>query len=173
VAQKRKKASRKKTSSTRTKKSRLTTADIERFKLILLEKRREILINVNEIEDEALKKSRLDASGDLSSMPIHMADLGTDNYEQEFALGLMDSERKLLQEIDNAMQRIEQRTYGICEGTGKPIAKARLKAKPWARYCVEYARMLEQGLVTEQEQSTSESQEYESIDDSEAESSNS
>jgi len=173
VAQERKKASRKKTSSTRTKKSRLTTADIERFKLMLLEKRREILINVNEIEDEALKKSRLDASGDLSSMPIHMADLGTDNYEQEFALGLMDSERKLLQEIDDAMQRIEQGTYGTCEATGKPIAKARLEAKPWARYCVEYARMLEQGLVTEPEQSTSESQEYESIDDSEAESSNS
>ena len=173
MAQKRKKASRKKTSSTRTKKSRLTTADIERFKLMLLEKRREILINVNEIEDEALKKSRLDASGDLSSMPIHMADLGTDNYEQEFALGLMDSERKLLQEIDDALQRIEQGAYGICEATGKPIAKARLEAKPWARYCVEYARMLEQGLVTEPEQSMSESQEYESIDDSEEESSNS
>ncbi len=167
MAQKRKKASRKKTSSTRTKKSRLTTADIERFKLILLEKRREILINVNEIEDEALKKSRLDASGDLSSMPIHMADLGTDNYEQEFALGLMDSERKLLQEIDDALQRIEQRTYGICEATGKAIAKARLTAKPWARYCVEYARMLEQGLVTEPEQSVSEPQEYESTDESE------
>ena len=172
MAQKRKKASRKRTSSTRTKKSRLTAADIERFKLMLLEKRREILRNVNEIEDEALKKSRLDASGDLSSMPIHMADLGTDNYEQEFALGLMDSERKLLQEIDDAMQRIEQGTYGICEATGKPIAKARLEAKPWARYCVEYARMLEQGLVTEQEQPVSESQEYESMDDSE-ESSNS
>ncbi len=173
MAQKRKKASRKKISSTRTKKSPLTTADIERFKLMLLEKRREILRNVNEIEDEALKKSRLDASGDLSSMPIHMADLGTDNYEQEFALGLMDSERKLLQETDDALQRIEQGTYGICEATGKPIAKARLEAKPWARYCVEYARMLEQGLVTEQEQSTSESQEYESIDDSEGKSSNS
>ncbi len=152
MAQKRKKASIKKISSTRTKKSHLTTADIERFKQMLLEKRREILVNVNEMEDETLKKSRLDAAGDLSSMPIHMADIGTDNYEQEFALGLMDSERKLLREIDNALQRIEQGTYGICEGTGKQIPKARLKAQPWARYCVEYARMLEQGLVTEPEQ---------------------
>ena len=92
MAQKRKKASREQVSSTRTKKRRLTTADTERFKQMLLEKRREILRNVNEIEDEALKKSRLDAAGDLSSMPIHMADIGTDNYEQEFALGLMDSE---------------------------------------------------------------------------------
>ena len=64
----------------------------------------------------------------------------------------MNSERKLLIEIDNALQRIEKQTYGICESTGKPITKARLEAQPWARYCVEYARMLEQGLVTEQEQ---------------------
>lgn len=116
---------------------------------MLLEKRREILKNVNEIEDEALKKSHLDATGDLSSMPIHMADLGTDNYEQEFALGLMDSERKLLREIEDALERIEQGIYGICEGTGKPIPKARLEAQPWARYCVEYARLLEQGPATQ------------------------
>ena len=84
-------------------------------------------------------------------MPIHMADIGTDNYEQEFALGLMDSERKLLREIDAALGRIEKKTYGTCQGTGKPIAKARLEARPWAKHCVDYARMLEQGLVTAQE----------------------
>ncbi len=149
MAQKRKKASRAKVSSTRTKKRSLTSADIKHFRQILLEKRREILKNVNEIEDEALKKSRMDASGDLSSMPIHMADIGTDNYEQEFALGLMDSERKLLREIDEALGRIENQTYGICEETGKLIRKARLEAQPWAKHCVEYARMLEQGLVQE------------------------
>ena len=155
MAQKRKKASKKtsrtskKTKSTR-KKKRLTSADIKHFRQMLLDKRKEILVNVNEIEDEALKKSRLDASGDLSSMPIHMADLGTDNYEQEFALELRDSEIKLLREIDDALGRIESRTYGICEGTGEQIPKARLEAQPWARYCVEYARMVEQGLVPEQ-----------------------
>jgi len=130
----------------------MLNAEAKHFKELLLKKRREILRNVNEFEDEALKKSRLDASGDLSSMPIHMADLGTDNYEQEFALGLMDSERKLLREIDQALGRIEKKTYGICKGTGKPIPKARLEAQPWARYCVEYARMLEQGLVSEPEE---------------------
>jgi len=149
VAQKRKKTSRAKVSSTRTRKRSLTSANMKQFKQILLEKRREILNNVNEIEGEALKKSRMDASGDLSSMPIHMADIGTDNYEQEFALGLMDSERKLLKEIDEALVRIENKTYGVCEGTGKPIPKARLEAQPWAKYCVEYARMIEQGLVEE------------------------
>lgn len=150
MAMKRKKVSKQKLTLSRTKRSRLTAANIEHFKKLLLEKRREILKNVNEIEDEALKKSRMDASGDLSSMPIHMADLGTDNYEQEFVLGLMDSERKLLREIDDALQRIEDGTYGVCDGTGKPIRKARLGAQPWARYCVEYARMLEQGIVREE-----------------------
>ena len=118
--------------------------DIENFKRMLLDKRREILRNVDEFKAEALKQSRLAASGDLSCMPIHMADLGTDNYEQEFSLGLMDSERRLLREIDGALERIEHGTYGICEGTGRPILKARLKAQPWARYCVDYARLLEQ-----------------------------
>ena len=152
MAQKRKKTSRAQVSSTRRKKRGMSTAEAKHFRELLLQKRREILKNVTEFEDEALRKSRLDATGDLSCMPIHMADLGTDNYEQEFALGLMDSERKLLREIDLALGRIENKTYGICEGTGKPIPKARLEAQPWARYCVEYARMLEQGLVEEQEE---------------------
>ena len=151
MAKKSKKTSRAQVSSTRRKKRTLVNSDVKRFKELLMEKRREILRNVSEFEDEALRKSRLDATGDLSSMPIHMADLGTDNYEQEFALGLLDSERKLLREIDNALGRLDKNTYGICEATGKPISKARLEAQPWARFCVEYARRLEQGLVTEQE----------------------
>jgi len=151
VAQKRKKAPRKKTAPSRVKKEHLTAADVEHFKQLLLEKRREIIGSMNEMNNEA--KSRLDATGNLSSMPIHMADLGSDNFEQEFALGLMDSVRKLLQEIDDALQRTEDGTYGICEGTSEPISKARLEAKPWARHCVEYARMLEQGQTPEQKES--------------------
>ena len=145
MAQNRKKPSKGKSAAKRTSRSHLSPAEIERFKGLLFEKREEILHNVVEIEGETLRKSRLDASGDLSSMPIHMADLGTDNFQQEFSLGLMDSERRLLVEIDDALQRIENGTYGICEGTGQPIVKARLEAQPWARYSVEYARRMEQG----------------------------
>jgi len=144
VAQNRKKVQKDKATPKQPAERHLTAAEIERFKQLLLRKREEILHNVVEIEDETLRKSRLDASGDLSSMPIHMADLGTDNYQQEFSLGLMDSERRLLTEIDDALQRIENGTYGMCEGTGQPIPKARLEAQPWARYSVEYARIAEQ-----------------------------
>jgi RNA polymerase-binding protein DksA len=123
----------------------LSTEELKYFKAILLRKRRDILGDVVEMHDEALKRSRMDASGDLSAMPIHMADIGSDNYCQEIALGLMDGERKLLKKIDEALERIENGTYGICQGTGKTIKKARLKAKPWARYSVEYATKIENG----------------------------
>lgn len=121
----------------------LTPAELREFKAALLAKRQEILDNVISMESEALKQQR----SNLSTMPIHMADLGTDNFDQEFTLGLMESERKLLWEINDALDRIEDGTYGICEGSGKPISKARLEAIPWAKYCVEYASMLEKGLI--------------------------
>jgi len=148
VAEKRKKTL-KTNNEEPTPKTRLSPADLEHYRQLLQQKRREIMGNVSEIEGEALRKSRLDASGDLSSMPIHMADLGTDNFEQEFSLELMDGERRLLTEIEDALNRIETGTYGICEGTGKPISKARLEAQPWARYSVEYAKMVEEGRERE------------------------
>jgi DnaK suppressor protein len=75
-----------------------------------------------------------------------MADMGTDNYEQEFTLGLMEKDRKLLKEINHALAKIQDGSYGICQGTGLPISKARLEAQPWARFSIEYARKLEHGL---------------------------
>jgi len=125
----------------------LTQRELQKFKELSLAKRNELLGNVSSMEIEALRRE----SSDLSRLPIHMADLGTDNYDQEFTLGLMDSERKLMKEIDEALDRIENCTYGICEGSGKSIPKARLEAIPWARYCVEYARLLEKGLVREKD----------------------
>ena len=90
---------------------------------------------------------RQDAAGDLSSMPIHMADIGTDNYEQEFTLGLIESERALLQEIEDALQRIVDKTYGLCVATGMPIGKKRLKASPWSKYSYEYKLAQEKGMT--------------------------
>ena len=129
----------------------LTDQEVDHYKQLLLDKMREIVGDVNSIEDEALKKSRRDASGDLSSMPIHMADIGTDNYEQEFSLNLLDGERKMLRDIIEALQKIDEGVYGICEVTGRGIPKDRLEARPWARYCIEYAKLIEKGVVREGE----------------------
>ena len=124
---------------------RLTAEDTEQLRQVLLDKRAEILGDVSTLNDEALNKNRREASGDLSSMPIHMADLGTDNYEMEFTLGLIEGERAILKEIDEALERIRQGTYGICLATGRSIGKARLRAKPWAKYCYEYTLAQEKG----------------------------
>ncbi len=122
--------------------SKLTYKEIEKFRTLLLEKRNELLGNVSYMEKDALHEDR----SDLSSMPIHMADLGTDSYEQEFTLELMDSERKLISEIDQALDRIEDGTYGICQVNGEQIPKPRLEAIPWARCCVSCANHLEKRL---------------------------
>jgi DnaK suppressor protein len=135
-------------SKERKSKTNLTPDEIEKFKALLLAKRDEIMNNVTHMEDETLRKQR----SDLSNMPIHLADAGSDTFELENTLGLVGSERKLLQEIDDALERIENNTYGICDGGAEhPIPKARLKAIPWARYCVKCAGLSEKGLLAREE----------------------
>ncbi|UCG16437.1 MAG: TraR/DksA C4-type zinc finger protein [Phycisphaerales bacterium] len=129
-------------------KTKLTKKQLREFKHLLLAKRRELVGDVGNLTDEALGRNRRDATGDLSAMPIHMADLGSDNWEQEFTLGLIDSGRKMLREIDEALARIENRTYGICLATHTPISLERLQAQPWAKHCIEYARAREAGRVS-------------------------
>ena len=141
-----KKSPRKKVS--RKRKSKLTAKELADFRELLIVKLKEIVGDVNHIESGALKSSRQDSAGDLSSMPIHMADIGSDNFEQEFSLGLMDSERNIVREIHEALKRIQDGTYGICEGTGEPIPKIRLKGIPWTRYCLKFAELVEKGLAT-------------------------
>jgi len=123
--------------------SKLTLDDIEKFRNMLLLKRHQLLGDVDNMTEDALRKSRTDAAGDLSCMPIHMADIGSDNYEQEFTLGLIENEQNLLKEIDEALDRIDKGTYGVCMATGKPIGKNRLKLKPWAKYSIDYVRQSE------------------------------
>jgi RNA polymerase-binding protein DksA len=118
----------------------ISPRELELFRDAILAKRREIVGDMSSMEREALRSS---SGSNLSNLPLHMADMGTDNYEQEFTLGLMEKERKLLRDLNDALAKIQNGTYGICEGTGKPISKARLEAQPWARYSIEYARKLE------------------------------
>jgi len=126
------------------KKSPLGKKQLDEFRQMLLQKRRTLLGDMSGMEAQASQQRE---SGNLSNMPTHMADIGTDNFEHEFTLGLLESEQAVLKEIDEALRRIESKTYGICLGTGEGIPVARLRAKPWAKYTVEYARLLEKGLV--------------------------
>ena len=93
--------------------------------------------------DAALNKTRSEASGDLSLMPIHMADVGTDNYEQEFTLSLMQNEEGVLGLVEGALERIEEGTYGSCAECTNKIPKTRLNALPYTPYCVKCAGKIE------------------------------
>jgi DnaK suppressor protein len=125
----------------------MRSKELEQFRKWLLEKRRSLAGDVNTLEKAALQDSRQDASGDLSKMPLDMADIGSDNYEQEFTLGLIETEQATLTEIDEALERIEKRQFGKCVACGGPIPKARLRAKPHAKYCIECKRREEKGLL--------------------------
>ncbi|HUS73354.1 MAG TPA: TraR/DksA family transcriptional regulator [Sedimentisphaerales bacterium] len=124
-------------------KSKLTPAEIQRYKTLLLVKQEEILGNVTTMEHQSLLREM----GELSNIPKDVIDAGTDSFEVENVLGLMDSERKLLEQINEALQRIEDGRYGICEGDGEIIPRKRLDAIPWAKYCIDCANKTEKGLV--------------------------
>ena len=111
--------------------------DLEHYRQLLMNKRVEILGDVAVLENEALAESNEHVS------PEHMADSGSNSYEQEFTLGLVESERRMLGEIDEALLRIKDRTYGVCLERAVPIGKERLDAKPWAKYCIEVVRAKE------------------------------
>ena len=70
------------------------------------------------------------------SLPIHMADMGTDNYEQEFTLGLVEKDRNLLREINNALAKIQNGTFGTCVYCGGETSQRRLDAVPWTPFCI-------------------------------------
>jgi RNA polymerase-binding transcription factor DksA len=122
----------------------MTKAELQAYQQQLFELRDRLNGDVSHLADEALRKTGREAGGNLSSMPIHMADLGTDAFEQENTLNLLQNEEKGLAEIAAALERIDQGTFGQCENCGGVIPSARLKILPYARYCVECARKLEQ-----------------------------
>jgi len=117
---------------------KLTAAERRKYKKMLLEKRAEITGDVTNMESHALRYTEQDNSVD------HMADFGTDNFEQQMTLGLIENNEKLLQEIDAALERIENGTYGFCVYSGEPISKARLDAIPWTPYSIETQRKVEE-----------------------------
>jgi DnaK suppressor protein len=125
-------------------KTKLSKKELGYYRDLLLHKRRELVGDLHAMENEALRSG----GGNLSHMPIHMADIGTDTFDQDFMLGLAAAERDQLREIDAALQRIEERTYGVCQLTGEQIPKSRLDAKPWAKYTIEAARKMESQLGT-------------------------
>jgi len=118
-------------------------AELQEYRDRLLALRARLRGDVKQMANSALKKSRSEANGDLSSMPIHMADIGSDNWEQEFTLSLMENDEGALGQIEAALERIDESTYGDCEECGAKIPKARLNAIPYTALCVKCAANVE------------------------------
>jgi RNA polymerase-binding protein DksA len=117
-------------------KKKLNKKELAEFKNIILKRKDEIVEEIKHISEDTLKKSQKEASGDISGYTYHMADVATDNYDREFSLGLASNDRKSLYELDDALKRIEEGTFGVCQVCSSLITKVRLKALPQARLCV-------------------------------------
>jgi RNA polymerase-binding transcription factor DksA len=106
-----------------------------KFYLHLLELREQLVRQMNGLAQESAQE--------LAGYSLHMADSGTDNFDRDFALSLLSSDQDAVYEIEEALKRIERKTFGVCELTGKPIPRARLEAIPWTRFTVEAQAQLE------------------------------
>ena len=113
--------------------------DLKKFEKLLLEERARLVHSIQNIEDASRSGYGRDRGVDLTSF----AETGTDNFELETALNIAGAESDQLIEVNDALERIRQGSYGVCEGSGRPIPKKRLEAFPAARFCIEYQEELE------------------------------
>lgn len=110
--------------------------ELEKYKQRLLEFKGEIIAGIQSLQATNLGQNQRDNAGDLSMAPKHLADLGTDNYDREFYLNLAEEERERFFMIEQALERIVSKTYGICEGCKEKINEKRLEAVPYATMCI-------------------------------------
>jgi len=114
----------------------VTEKDYKEFEQRLLAERQKILKEMGHLENTVLKVNQRDSAGDLSGYSFHMADVGTDAMEREKAFMFASNEGALLKEIDEALRKVYGGEFGVCENCGRPIARARLEAMPYARLCL-------------------------------------
>ena len=100
--------------------------------------------DVTGLREETLRRTGGEASGNLSNAPLHPADLGSDNFEHETNLGLLELQGQTLGEVDAALDRIRAGSYGQCQECGQPISHKRLEALPYTPHCIECAHEFQQ-----------------------------
>ncbi len=118
---------------------KLKKAELKQYEKILIDERTKLLKEL-EYEGDQIAKTQLETSGDLSAYSNHMADQGTETERREITSQILSSRREALFEIDLALRKIAQGTYGICERCSKPIPKRRLKFLPQARLCIKCSK---------------------------------
>lgn len=122
---------------------KLTKKQLDYFKDKLLSERQKVLEEMDELQQSNLKQSISDAAGENSRYSYHLGDVASLSYGREFSMGLAERQQKYLEQIDEALQRIEEGTYGICKVTGELIPVERLEEVPVAKYSVKGKEILE------------------------------
>lgn len=117
-------------------KKKYSKKDLTEFKKLILKKKSDTVDQIKHMSEDTMKKSPKEAAGDISSYTYHMADIATDTYDREFTMSLASNDRALMYEIDEALKKISDGTYGVCEECKDLISKVRLKAIPYARLCL-------------------------------------
>jgi DnaK suppressor protein len=113
----------------------MTKKELNEFRDLLLKRNKLLRGDLDTLEGETLKKGG-DGAGDLSTMPGHLAELASDNSERDLSYSRMESQSEELKEIEEALDRIKDGSFGVCEKCEKKIPKERLRAIPYARLCV-------------------------------------
>jgi DnaK suppressor protein len=112
----------------------LRPEEVQGLRKLLLARKAELMDSYSTLEDDARQKGK--EAGELSAVPYHPADLGTDSFETTLSLALLENESTALREIDLALDRMDEGTYGTCEDCGNSIGKSRLRALPQANLCL-------------------------------------
>jgi DnaK suppressor protein len=128
---------------------RLGREEVEALRRKLLAKRQQLLEDLDRIEEETLGTGG-EAPPDRDGLAPDDDELYTLSECLDTAAELQGHDSALLRDVEAALQRIEDGTYGICEANGKPISKRRLRAIPWARYCRQHAEQREKESLTGQ-----------------------
>ena len=121
----------------------LTKEQMKQFRQLLITERVKLVNEIKSIAHDASTSPR-DASGDLSAYTVHMADMASDTYERELSMNIVTSEQELLYQIDDALKRLDEGTFGLCQQCSQPITMSRLKAVPYASMCITCQRAKEQ-----------------------------
>jgi len=114
----------------------MTETELEYFKHLILKKKLDLFAELGYLESSSMSSTSKDQSGDLSSYSFHMADQGTDTMDREMAFTFASREGRYLHHLNEALERIEKGTYGLCRSCGDEIGKARLDAVPHATQCI-------------------------------------
>jgi RNA polymerase-binding transcription factor DksA len=121
----------------------MSRTELEEYRQDLIAQGRRLGLSSAGIAAEALRGVGGMASGSLSNTPLHLADLGTDTYEHEISVGLLENSAVMLEQIRSALDRIRDGTYGKCQECGKDIPAKRLHALPYTPHCLKCAEQVQ------------------------------